>query len=67
MGWVIYEMDFPEGSNVRAPGGFCFPCEPFFSALLELFLPCKNQLNLQNLKEEPIVATQKSISGELKK
>jgi len=41
-------MELPEGAHTMAPGGFCFLWEPFFSAFLELFFPCKNQLNLQN-------------------
>jgi hypothetical protein len=27
--WRIYEMGFPEGSNVKAPRGFSFPFGTF--------------------------------------
>jgi hypothetical protein len=33
--WGIYEVGFPEGSNMKAPEGLNFPLGPFFSAFLE--------------------------------
>jgi hypothetical protein len=36
--WRIYEMGFPEGSNMKAPRGVHIPLGPFFSAFLEVSL-----------------------------
>ena len=33
--WGIYEMDFREVSNSKAPGGFNIPLEPFLSHFLQ--------------------------------
>jgi len=40
LNWKIYEVDFPESSNMKAPRGFRFSLWSlsFFSALHELLL-----------------------------
>jgi hypothetical protein len=51
--WRIYEMDFPEGSNVKAPGGSDFP----FGAFLFAFLSAKGIL----LKEKGVIKGKNTI------
>jgi len=43
-------MDFPEGSNIGAPGGFSFPLEPFL--LMLSFSEILNQTRSTIKKEE---------------
>jgi hypothetical protein len=40
--WGIYEVDFPEGSNVKAPRGHDFPFGAFLPTAWKNFLPFKN-------------------------
>jgi len=41
-----HEMDFPEGSNIKAPRGLSFPLGPFSPVLPKLVFHYENQLNL---------------------
>jgi hypothetical protein len=35
--WRIYEMGFPEGSNMKGPEGLRIPLGPFFFSVSTLF------------------------------
>ena len=41
-------MGFPERSNMKAPGEWKIPLEPFLSVFLESSFLYKAQLNIQN-------------------
>jgi hypothetical protein len=41
--WGIYEMGFPEGSNMKAPRGFRFSLWSFFNAFKEVAAAWKNK------------------------
>ncbi len=43
--WGTYEVDFPEGPNMKAPGECEYPFGAYFFAVLQLPLNYKYQVN----------------------